>query len=127
MKESTRVLRFAIIGTVNAIITAIVIAVMMNFDYSYKLANITGYLVAQINNFFWCKYWIYISEASKRGNIFHQLVKFSGSCFFAYAVQFGFIYILIDLLEINAYIAQFLGLFVYGASNFLFNRFITFK
>ncbi|WP_025069564.1 GtrA family protein [Bacteroides propionicifaciens] len=128
MKESTRVLRFAIIGTVNAIITAIIIALMMNnLNFDYKISNIVGYLIAQINNFVWSKYWIYVSDENRTKSIWNQLFKFSISCILAYAVQFAFIYLLIDLLGANAYLAQFIGLFVYGASNFLFNRFITFK
>lgn len=128
MKESTRVFRFALIGTLNALLTAGIIWFMMHYlDSEYKVANITGYLIAQFNNFFWCKYWIYVSEESKKGNIFFQFIKFSTSCLLAYLVQFVFIYLLIDLLGCNPYLGQFLGLFVYGASNFLFNRFISFR
>ncbi|HJD92134.1 GtrA family protein [Bacteroides coprosuis] len=128
MKESTRVLRFAIIGTLNAVITAVVIWVMMDlFHQEYKISNLTGYFIAQVNNFIWGKYWIYISEENKGKSLWAQIFKFTISCVVSYIAQFLFIYVLIDILDMNAYLAQFFGLFVYGAVNFLFNRFITFR
>lgn len=60
MKESVRIARFATIGTLNAIITALVIWLMMCFaGEHYTIANIVAYVVAQINNFIWSKYWIF--------------------------------------------------------------------
>ena len=46
----------------NALIMALVVWLMMkeiSFDGDYMVANITAYLIAQIHNFIWCKYWIF--------------------------------------------------------------------
>ena len=62
MKESVRIFRFIVIGTMNALIMALVVWLMMkemSFDGDYMVANITAYLIAQIHNFLWCKYWIF--------------------------------------------------------------------
>ena len=68
MKESTRICRFAVIGTLNALITAITIWVMMDeLDINYMLSNVTAYILAQTHNFIWCKYWVcllYTSDAA---------------------------------------------------------------
>lgn len=45
----------------------------------------------------------------------------------AYGAQFLFLIALVELLGCNEYLAQFLGLFVYGAVNFLMNKKITFR
>ena len=51
MKESTRICRFAVIGTLNALITAITIWVMMDeLDINYMLSNVTAYILAQAGN-----------------------------------------------------------------------------
>ena len=54
MKESVRILRFIIVGTLNALITALVIWVLMEgLDCNYLWSNVAGYVAALINNFFW--------------------------------------------------------------------------
>ena len=112
MKESTRICRFAVIGTLNALITAITIWVMMDeLDINYMLSNVTAYILAQTHNFIWCKYWVFPTE--KKSNTWRQVLLFSIAFGMAYCAQFLF--------------AQFLGLFVYGGVNFLMNKKVTFK
>lgn len=68
MKEPVRIFRFAVVGTLNAIITAIVVWLMMHIEgEDYITANIVAYVVAQVHNFVWCKYWIFpIEQDTKR-------------------------------------------------------------
>lgn len=63
MKESVRIFRFIVIGTMNALIMALVVWLMMremSFEGDYMVANVTAYVIAQIHNFIWCKYWIFL-------------------------------------------------------------------
>ena len=125
MKESVRVLRFATVGTLNALITALVIWVMMGlFSCNYIVSNVAAYTMAQINNFFWSKYWVFTSK----GNQFKKEVPLFLIAFaFAYTAQFLFLLLLVECFELNKYFAQFLGLFVYGTVNFVMNKKVTFK
>ena len=78
MKESVRIFRFIVIGTMNALIMALVVWLMMkemSFDGDYMVANITAYLIAQIHNFIWCKYWIFPVE-NKKNSIWKQILLF---------------------------------------------------
>ena len=129
MKESTRILRFTIVGTLNAVITALVIGLMMHVGrQDYMLANVVAYVVAQIHNFLWCKYWIFPLDANtKKNSVWKQILFFICAFSLAYGVQFIFLLILVELLHCNEYLAQFLGLFIYGAVNFLSNKIITFR
>ena len=130
MKESVRIARFATIGTLNAIITALVIWLMMrSAGEHYTIANIVAYVVAQINNFIWSKYWIFPLRhtVEKKNNLWRQILYFSGAFAVAYITQFLFLILLVEVFDCNEYLAQFLGLFVYGAINFLANRHITFR
>ena len=106
MKERVRILRFTIIGTLNALIAAFVVWLMMHIrKEDYMLANVTAYVVSQIHNFIWCKYWIFpLDKENKKNTVWHQM-----------------------LLHCNEYLAQFLGLFIYGAVNFSCNKFLTFR
>ncbi|WP_455587161.1 GtrA family protein [Bacteroides sp.] len=127
MKESVRVFRFAVIGTLNALITAFVIWLMMSeLSYDYIPANITAYIIAQIHNFIWCKYWIFQTE-SKKNNLWKQMLFFAMAFGIAYSAQFLFLIILVEAGDVNEYLAQFLGLFVYGTVNFITNRKLTFR
>lgn len=129
MKESTRIFRFAIIGTLNALITAVVIWLMMDVcGANYLLSNIAAYLLAQTHNFIWSKYWIFPLESSyKKSNTYKQVLLFSIAFSMAYAAQFLFLLLLVESLSCNEYLAQFLGLFVYGGINFIMNRKVTFR
>ena len=127
MKESVRIFRFAVIGTLNALITAFVIWLMMNeLSYDYIPANITAHIVAQIHNFIWCKYWVFPTE-DKKNNLWQQVLFFAMAFGIAYSAQFIFLIILVEAGDVNEYLAQFLGLFIYGTVNFITNRKLTFR
>lgn len=125
MKETARIFRFAVIGTLNALITAATVGVLMGvFDVHYLASNIAAYILAQTHNFIWCKYWIFPTD--KKSNTWRQVLLFLIAFGMAYLAQFLFIVVLVELLSCNEYLAQFLGLFVYGAVNFLMNKRVTF-
>ena len=127
MKESVRIFRFAVIGTLNALITAFVIWLMMDeLSYDYIPANITAYIVAQIHNFIWSKYWIFPIE-NKKTNIWKQMLFFCSAFGLAYSAQFLFLVTLVECGDVNEYLAQFLGLFIYGTVNFIVNKKLTFR
>ena len=127
MKESVRIFIFAVIGTLNALITAFVIWLMMDeLSYDYIPANITAYVVAQIHNFIWSKYWIFPIE-NKKNNIWKQMLFFCSAFGLAYSAQFLFLVTLVECGDVNEYLAQFLGLFIYGTVNFIVNKKLTFR
>lgn len=128
MKESVRIFRFIVIGTMNALIMALVVWLMMremSFEGDYMVANVTAYVIAQIHNFIWCKYWIFPVE-KRKNNVWKQILFFCSAFGVAYTAQFLFLVLLVEGLDVNEY-AQFLGLFIYGAANFIANKKITFQ
>ncbi|MGM9796632.1 MAG: GtrA family protein [Parabacteroides sp.] len=125
MRESVRILRFAIVGTSNALIAAVVIWLLMDvLGCNYLWSNVAGYAASLVNNFVWSKYWVF---TARRSNFMQEIPLFLLAFGCAYATQFLFLLFLVEGLGINEYFGQFLGLFVYGAVNFLMNRKITFK
>ena len=128
MKESRRIFRFAIIGTLNALIIAAVIWLMMDeLDIDYMLSNVTAYIVAQTHDFIRCKYWIFPLNKEKKSNTWRQVLLFSIAFGIAYLSQFLFLVVLVEGLNCDEYLAQFLGLFIYGGVNFIMNKKVTFK
>lgn len=126
MKETTRIIRFAVIGTLNALITAATIGIMMGvLGIHYLASNVTAYVLAQTHNFIWCKYWIFPTD--KKSNTWRQVLLFLIAFGMAYVAQFLFLIVLVELWDCNEYLAQFLGLFIYGMVNFLMNKRVTFR
>ena len=126
MKETTRIIRFAVIGTLNALITAATIGIMMGvLGIHYLASNGTAYVLAQTHNFIWCKYWIFPTD--KKSNTWRQVLLFLIAFGMAYVAQFLFLIVLVELWDCNEYLAQFLGLFIYGTVNFLMNKRGTFR
>lgn len=126
VKETTRIIRFAVIGTLNALITAATIGIMMGvLGIHYLASNVTAYVLAQTHNFIWCKYWIF--PTGKKSNTWRQVLLFLIAFGMAYVAQFLFLIVLVELWDCNEYLAQFLGLFIYGTVNFLMNKRVTFR
>lgn len=125
MKESVRILRFAMVGSLNALITAIVIWVLMDIlDCNYLWSNVAGYVAALVNNFFWSKYWVF---SSKEGKFWKEVPLFLIAFGCAYTIQFLFLLLMVEIIGLDEYLGQFLGLFIYGAVNFVMNKKITFN
>ena len=90
----------------NALIMALVVWLMMremSFEGDYMVANVTAY------------------------NVWKQILFFCSAFGVAYTAQFLFLILLVEGLDVNEYLAQFLGLFIYGAANFIANKKITFQ
>ena len=87
MRESRRIFRFAVIGTLNALIIAAVIWLMMDeLDIDYMLSNITAYVIAQTHNFIWCKHWIFpLDDKEKKSNTW-RIVMLIRSLVFAHRI-----------------------------------------
>lgn len=117
-------MRFVTVGTLNAMITATVIFLMMEkLDCNYMASNIVAYVVAQMNNFFWSKYWVF---TARDGRFRREIPLFLIAFGCAYVAQFLVLLVLVEVIDLNEYLAQFLGLFVYGTVNFLLNKRVTF-
>ena len=114
-----------IIGTSNALITAVVVWFMMDvLHINYLWSNITGYSAALLNNFFWSKFWIF---SSGKGHYLRESALFLIAFLCSYVSQFTCLLAMVEILKWNEYLSQFLGLFVYGGVNFLMNKKITFR
>ena len=90
-------MRFILIGTLNALITVLIVWLMMDkLGCNYIATNITAYVIAQINNFFWSKYWIFSSHTGKfRREIPLFLIAFG--C--AYCAQFFALLIMVEIFR----------------------------
>ena len=89
MKTSVHLVRFATIGTLNYLITMLVIWIVMSyfsFKENYIIANIIAYLIAQTHNFIWSKYWIFPSS-NPQNSLGQQIMLFCTAFGIAYGIN----------------------------------------
>ena len=123
-KKSTQIVRFVIVGMSNALITYIIYVALRWMHFPLGLSNAVGYIGALINSFIWSKLWVF---QTRKTNLRREICYFAVAFLMAYGCQYAFFKTLIVHADINEYLVQFLGLFIYGAVNFIMNRKVTFK
>lgn len=122
---NSRLFRFCVIGFSNFLIITVTVFVMMSgFSIDSRVTNVCAYTLANISSFYWNKRWVF---KSKGGNVWQEIFWFLVAYLCAVGLQFAFFTMLISWLDVNEYLAQFLGMFVFGTVNFLMNKFVTFK
>lgn len=118
-------MKFAAVGISNLLIFSLVIWIMMGiFNTNMMVANITAYAIAWVNFFIWNKIWVFKSH---QGNVTKEITLNLTAYLSAYLIQLGATLALIHIAGTNEIWAQYLGLLVFGASNFLLNRNLVFK
>ena len=124
-EEFLRVMRFVVVGFSNFVIISLTVWIMMHLCLADMLpANDTAYAIARVNNFVWNKLWVF---RARGGNLLREIALNLIAYGTAYLLQLGCSFALADLLGMNEYVAQFIGLFVFGATNFIMNKLLTFK
>ena len=126
MKKSVgEVIRFAVVGTSNFVI---IIAVAWLLDkvlgINFYVANVVAYALAFVNNFYWNRVWVF---RSNDGSVKRQAVLFLVAYGCAYLVQLAVVALLKQGVGLNDSLANFFGLFPFGATNFLMNKYLAFK
>lgn len=127
---STLIFRFIVVGTLNFLVISLLVWLLMHvFSVDYRIANIVGYVVAQVHNFLWCKYWIFpvMEGGGTEFNLWQQISLFLFAFGCAFISQFLLTVTLVELFGFNEYVGQFIGILLYGAVNFTMNRKLTFK
>ena len=126
-KRTTKgsLLRFAVVGFSNFVIISLTVWVMMDLlKQHYILSNICAYTLAIVSSFVLNKVWVFCSESK---NLTREVLLYLSAFGCAYIAQFFFMWSLIEFAGMNEYLAQFLGLFIFGTVNFLMNKLLTFQ
>lgn len=75
-RERTRFLRFAVVGTIGAIVDFGIANLLVNaLSFSLVLAGTISFICAILSNFFWNRYWTYPDSRSK--HVVRQLLLFA--------------------------------------------------
>ncbi|MBI9047388.1 MAG: GtrA family protein [Anaerolineaceae bacterium] len=74
-KERTRFFRFAIVGTIGAVVDFGVLNLLLFLGLPFLISSIISFIAAVFNNFAWNRFWTYPDSRTK--NISTQLTQFA--------------------------------------------------
>ncbi len=124
-KTFVQLCKFAMVGVSNTIISLCVFYLLYNlFDVNYTIANLLSYIIGVINSFIWNKFWVFHPQ---NGNTIREILLFILVFGTSYGVQYGGLYLFVEIEHITPNWAQLPAMVIYTLVNYILNRFITFK
>ncbi len=124
-KSVGEIIRFAIVGTSNFVIIMFVAWLLAeHVGINFYAANCVAYVIAFVNNFYWNRVWVFKSSSTA---VRRQFLLFLSAYAAAYLVQLASVALLKQVVGLEENLANFIGLFPFGATNFLLNKFLTFQ
>ncbi len=124
-KSVGEIIRFAIVGTSNFVIIMVVAWLLAEqVGINFYAANCVAYVLAFVNNFYWNRVWVFKSRSTA---VRRQFLLFLTAYAVAYLVQLATVALLKQVGGVEENLANFIGLFPFGATNFIMNKFLTFQ
>ena len=126
--------KFVCVGLLNTMVTLFVIFLCKScLGVNPWVSNAIGYIAGVVNSFLWNKQWVFKSH----NGISKEAIRFLISFLFCYCIQFAVTILLATHINVEYIIygytltgygiATVIGMVVYTVSNFILNRFYTFK
>lgn len=121
-------IKFCIVGLSNTFIGYLVYTVCVYLGMHYLLANLVGFLVSVVNAFYWSNKYVFAKGNGEYRNLFWSFIK----TILAYAstgivLNSILLWLLIDQWHLSEYLAPLLILMVTVPTNFIMNKYWSFK
>ncbi|HEK9100884.1 GtrA family protein [Bacillus pfraonensis] len=116
-------LKFGLVGIFNTLITIISYIILVKLGMNYLIANTISYLIGVANSYYWNKNWVFQSN-SKNLSVF---LKFLTVNLIVLAFNTLSLFILVDKLLYNEFIAQIFAIGIGMMINFFLNKIWTFN
>jgi len=120
-----RIIRFLIIGSINAAISYIIyaLAVFLLGETYYQLCVILQWVISSVISYFNQKFFVFCTK----GNYLEEYIKCCSTWAVSYFLNVIILEIFVRLLIKNVYIAQFISLFIVSAATYVLFKFFAFK
>ena len=115
--------RFLITGGINTIVGYGSYMLFIFLGSQYLVANIFSTIIGTINSYFWNKYFTFKSPKKS----FSEIVRFCTVYAMSFLIGMGSLYILVDILYINTYIAGFINLIFTTLISYFGHNWFSFK
>jgi len=108
-------IRFALVGIINSLSSLFIIFFAMYSGFDDVLANAIGYSCGFVISFLLNRQWTFIN----RGSLATNFARFLFVALVAYFANLITVMLMIDGLQVNAFISQSLGVPVYAVMSYL--------
>lgn len=120
-------LLFCVVGASGVVVNSLV----MWFLYEgaglvYWMASVGAFAVASVNNFLWNKVFTF-QERTRGWAVAGQYFSFLGVSLVGLAINLAVLVLLVELSDLHPVLANLVGILVATVSNFVGNRYITFR
>lgn len=129
-------IKFCFVGVLNTLLTLVAIDIFWDkLHFPYDLANVFGFILGFVNSFIMNKLWTFRS----RNKVLRESLLFLAAFALSYGLQFIVLKLAITRiigvfvvpfpgdLTLTMKYAQIIALIPYTASNFLLNKYISFR
>ena len=120
--------KFCAVGLSNTILSYVAYSLCIYLGMHYLLANLVGFIVGVTNAFYWSNKYVFKRGQDETRNPYTTFVKTVLSYAFS-GILFNSILLclLIEFLSVSAYIAPLLILLITVPTNYLMNKYWSFK
>ena len=117
-------IRFSIVGVGNTLVNWGIFFILNAFGVYYIISNIIAYIIATINSYIWNSLWVF---KYRQGLNINTSVKFFILNLVGLTVNTTIMYILVDILNFNKFIALVIASVLVVMMNYTINKLWVFK
>lgn len=119
-----KLIRFSIVGVGNTLVNWGIFFILNAFGVYYIISNIIAYIIATINSYIWNSLWVF---KYGQGLNINTSVKFFILNLVGLTVNTTIMYILVDILNFNKFIALVIASVLVVMMNYTINKLWVFK
>ena len=119
-----KLIRFLIVGVGNTLVNWSIFIILNVFGVYYIISNIIAYIIATINSYIWNSLWVF---KYGQGLNINTSVKFFILNLVGLTVNTTIMYILVDILNFNKFIALVIASVLVVMMNYTINKLWVFK
>ena len=119
-----KLIRFSIVGVGNTLVNWSIFIILNVFGVYYIISNIIAYIIATINSYIWNSLWVF---KYGQGLNINTSVKFFILNLVGLTVNTTIMYILVDILNFNKFIALVIASVLVVMMNYTINKLWVFK
>ena len=119
-----KLIRFSIVGVGNTLVNWSIFIILNVFGVYYIISNIIAYIIATINSYIWNSLWVF---KYGQGLNINTSVKFFILNLVGLTVNTTIMYILVDILNFNKFMALVLASVFVVIMNYTINKLWVFK
>ena len=119
-----KLIRFSIVGVGNTLVNWSIFIILNAFGVYYIISNIIAYTIATVNSYIWNSSWVF---KYGQGLNINTSVKFFILNLVGLTVNTTIMYILVDILNFNKFIALVIASVLVVMMNYTINKLWVFK